>query len=190
MSFLDDIFDWLGDLFTWLWENLSLVLAICAILFIAFAPLMIAVIGPGTAFAAALPSFLSWVPAMVQVAAASWWVAIPAGLGLAYLIDPDTTSSLVSGAANLVVDTASTVTTGVIDAVSTAVTSSSLFIYGVIGLVAYLILSRPDKQPIDNATQQKQRIDLVLSRSDKQPIDNAAQRNRRIDSPQISGVAQ
>lgn len=154
MSFLDDVFNWLGDLFTWLWDNLSLVLAICAILFIAFAPLMIAVVGPGTAFAAALPSFLSWVPAMVQAAAASWWVAIPAGLGLAYVIDPDTTSSMVSGAAGLVVDTATTVATGVVGAVSSAVTGSSLFLYGAIGLAAYLILSRPEKQ--SSQPQQKQ----------------------------------
>lgn len=141
MSFLDDIFDWLSDLFTWIWDNLTLVLAICAILFIAFAPLMIAVVGPGTAFAAALPSFLSWVPAMVQAAAASWWVAIPAGLGLAYLIDPEETKKLVSGAADLVVGTVDTVATGVVGAVSTAVTSSSLFLWGAVGLVAYLVLS-------------------------------------------------
>lgn len=143
MSFLDDVFDWLGDLFTWLWDNLSLVLAICAILFIAFAPLMVAVIGPGTVFAAALPSYLSWIPAMVETAAASWWIAIPAGLGLAYVIDPDTASSLISGAANLVVDTATTIATGTVGAVSSAITGSSLFLYGVIGFVAYLILSRP-----------------------------------------------
>lgn len=141
MSFLDDIFDWLTDLFSWIWDNLTLVLAICAILFIAFAPLMIAVVGPGTAFAAALPSFLSWLPAMVQAAAVSWWVAIPAGLGLAYLIDSDETTKLVKGAATLAVGTVAAVTTGVVGAVSTAVTSSSLFMWGLIGVGAYLVLS-------------------------------------------------
>lgn len=158
MSFLDDIFDWLSDLFSWIWDNLGLVLAICAILFIAFAPLMVAVIGPGTAFATALPSFLSWVPGLVAAAATSWWVAIPAGLGLAYLFDPTYTSDLIAGAADVVVDTVGTVATGVVGAVSTAITSSSLFTYALLGFGAYLVVSAMSKSKDDNASRTDSRI--------------------------------
>lgn len=152
MSFLDDIFDWLGDLFDWLMDHLLLVLAICAILFIAFAPLAVAVLGPGTVFAAALPSYLSWLPGLVALAAESWWIAIPAGLGLAYVFDPEYTSDLVNGAAETIGDVAGTVGEGVGDAVGSTVSSffgatSGLWLYGGIALAAYLLLSESDSEP-------------------------------------------
>lgn len=149
MSFLDDIFDWLGDLFTWLWEHFTIVLAICAILFIAFAPLLVGALGVGGTLAASLPTWLaSWLPGLISAAATSWWVAIPAGLGLAYVINSDVVTSLVEGVAAVAVDTLTTVATGVGEAagevvtgVADGLTSSSLFLYTALGFGAYLLLS-------------------------------------------------
>lgn len=149
MSFLSDIFSWLGDLLNKLWDALGPLLAVLAIVFIAFAPYLAPLIAAWT-----MPAWLAWLPAVVTAIAELGPIACAiGGLGLAYIIDPDTTSGVVTGAAELVGSAVGTVAGAVVAGTAAALSSSPLVWLAGAALIAYFLLSDDgDKQESRTAT--------------------------------------
>lgn len=146
MSWFSSLFNWLSKLLKKVWKALGPILVIAAILFVAFAPLLMTVLGTGTLFAASLPAWLSWLPGLISAAGSMGWaVAIPAGLGLAYLIDPAATTSVLNNAVDGVTSVATNVAEGVGSVIGTTIdsvfTGSNLLLFGGLALGAYLLLS-------------------------------------------------
>lgn len=137
MSFLSDIFSWLGDLLNKLWDALGPLLAILAIVFIAFAPYLAPLIATWT-----MPAWLAWLPAALTAVAELGPIACAiGGLGLAYIIDPDTTADIVTGAAELVGGAVGTVAGAVVAGTAAALSSSPLVWLAGAALLAYFLLS-------------------------------------------------
>lgn len=87
-SFFKKLWNALKKALKWIMDHLLIVLAICAIIFIAFAPLILPLLA---AFAAP-----AWLVSFVAVAAAwGWTVCLLVGFGLAYLMAPEFTGEVI-----------------------------------------------------------------------------------------------
>lgn len=145
MSWFSDIFSWISCVLKKIWKVLGPILVICAILFVAFAPLLVFVFGVGTTFAATAPVWLAWIAPLVSGAAGLGWAgAIAAGLGLAYVIDADTTTEMLNTAVDGVTSVASNVASGVGEVTGSFVdslfSSSGILLLG--GIACLILLSR------------------------------------------------
>lgn len=150
MSWLSDAISSIFDFIKGLWSKLGILLVIAIVLFVVCAPYLVGVLGTGTAFAASLPAWLSWLPAIVTgFAAYGPLVCAIAGLGLAYMVDPVAVADSIHGVADVVGDTIGTVA----GSATAAFTSSSglstvLWLAGA-GVLAYFLLTSDSK---DKAT--------------------------------------
>lgn len=153
MSWLSDAISSIFDFIKGLWSKLGILLVIAIVLFVVCAPYLVGVLGAGTAFAASLPAWLSWLPAIVTgFAAYGPLVCAIAGLGLAYLVDSTTVADTIHGVADVVGDTIGTVA----GSATAAFTSSSglstvLWLAGA-GVLAYFLLSSDSKDETSTTT--------------------------------------
>lgn len=140
------MFNWIGNLLKKIWEMLGPILAVLAIVCIVFAPYLVGLLGAGTAFAASLPLWLTWIPGLITAAASLGPIACAlGGLGLAYVFDGETVTSLVTGIADTVGTAVGTVVGSGIGALSSSSGLSTLLWVGVFGVAAYFLLSGSDK---------------------------------------------
>lgn len=152
MSWLGDFVSNIVDFIKGLWDKLGFLLVIALIIFVACAPYLVGVLGTGTAFAASLPAWLSWLPAVVSgFAAYGPLTCAIAGMGLAYLVNPTDTANVIHGVADVVGDTVGTVVGSGVGALTSSSGLGSLLLWGGIGFLAYLVLTsdKSDKPESD-----------------------------------------
>lgn len=146
MSWLSDAISSIFDFIKGLWSKLGILLVIAIVLFVVCAPYLVGVLGTGTAFAASLPAWLGWLPAIVTgFAAYGPLVCAIAGMGLAYLVDPVATANAIHGVADVVGDTIGTVAGSATAAFTSGSGLSTVLWLAGAGVLAYFMLTRDDK---------------------------------------------
>lgn len=150
MSWLGNFVSSIVDFIKGLWDKLGFLLIIAIIIFVVCAPYLVTVLGTGTAFAASLPAWLAWLPAVVTgFAEFGPLVCAVAGLGLAYLVDPADTANLVTGIADTVGDVVGTVAGSTVSAFTTASGLSQWLLLGGACVLGYFLLKSDDTDDKD-----------------------------------------